>query len=138
MDCRYCHTSVERGRHASIPSLNICMNCHTNIKVNSPWIQKIRLAYENNQSVEWKKVHLLPDFVRFHHAPHIKALIRSKNLHAIPDPSHFRKTCQTCHGQVENMETVFQYKDLSMGWCVQCHRKEENKPWLLQCSTCHY
>ncbi len=135
MDCRYCHTSVEESKHASVPSLNICMNCHLNIKVNSPWIKKLRQAFEQNKPIEWQKVHLLPDFVRFNHAPHIKALTAG---HSEPDSSVYRQSCQACHGKVEEMPVLFQDKTLSMGWCVECHRQEENKPWLLQCSTCHY
>lgn len=128
IDCRYCHTAVEESRHAVIPSLNICMNCHLNIKTNTPWIQKLKKAYEDNQPIEWQKVHLLPDFVKFNHAPHIKAL----------NSTVFKQSCTTCHGLVEEMDIVYQHEDLSMGWCIQCHRQEENKPWLIQCSTCHY
>ena len=135
MDCRYCHTSVEESRHASAPSLNICMNCHINIKVDSPWIQKLRRAFDEDKPIQWQKVHLLADFVKFNHAPHIKALIAGQDL---PDSSVHRQSCQTCHGKVEEMPIVFQKESLSMGWCIDCHRKEENKPWLLQCSTCHY
>ena len=138
MDCRYCHTAVEQSRHASVPSLNICMNCHLNIKVDSPWIQQLRKAYDNNEPVEWQKVHLLPDFVKFNHAPHIKALAQKGNLNAYPESSVYRQSCQTCHGPVEQMEVMVQHKNLSMGWCIECHRREESKDWLNQCSTCHY
>ena len=138
MDCRYCHTAVEENRHASVPSLNICMNCHLSIKVESPWIQKLRAAYEKGTPVAWQKVHLLPDFVKFNHAPHIKALTKSTTVSYHPNTSQFRQSCATCHGNVETMETVFQKENLSMGWCIECHRQEENKPWLLQCATCHY
>ena len=135
MDCRYCHTSVEESRYASVPSLNICMNCHINIKVESPWIQKLRKAFDEDKPIQWQKVHLLADFVKFNHAPHIKALTDGQT---IPDSSVYRQSCQTCHGKVEEMPIVFQTETLSMGWCIDCHRQEENKPWLLQCSTCHY
>jgi len=135
MDCRYCHTSVEEGRFASVPSLNICMNCHLNIRVDRPWIQKLREAYDKNEPIEWEKVHLLPDFVKFNHAPHVKALNAE---HSNPDTSVFKQSCYTCHGVVEQMPVLYQYESLSMGWCVECHRQQEDKPWLLQCSTCHY
>src|SRR5260370_1044747 len=67
LDCKYCHTSVEVSRHASIPSLNICMNCHLQVKTDSPWIQKLQAAYNSGESIAWKKVHMLPDFVKFNH-----------------------------------------------------------------------
>src|SRR6185295_5910830 len=99
IDCKYCHTSTEVSRHASIPSLNICMNCHLVVKTDSPWIQKLTEAYNSGRSIAWNKVHMLPDFVKFNHAPHIKA----------------GKQCQECHGPVETMPTVYQYSSLSMG-----------------------
>lgn len=121
INCQYCHASVEVSRHASVPSLNICMNCHMVVKVDSPWIQKITEAYNNGQSVAWKKVHLLPDHVKFNHSAHIIA----------------GKDCKECHGPVEQMSVVYQYSPLSMGWCVNCHRQPENNA-PLNCSTCHY
>ena len=139
MDCRYCHTAVEEGRHAGVPSLDICMNCHLTVKPDSPHIQKLIAAYEDNQPIVWEKVHLLPDFVKFNHSLHIKAL-SSGFAEASQIPSsgeQIRKTCTTCHGKVENMEIMYQHESLSMGWCIQCHRKEENKA-PTNCSTCHY
>jgi hypothetical protein len=121
LDCKYCHTSVEVSRHASVPSLNICMNCHMTVKTDSPWIQKITAAYNNGTSIAWQKVHLLPDHVKFNHAPHIKA----------------GKDCATCHGPVETMKQIYQFAPLSMGWCVNCHRQPENHA-STNCSTCHY
>ena len=139
MDCRYCHTAVEEGRHAGVPSLDICMNCHLTVKPDSPHIQKLREAYENNQPIVWEKVHLLPDFVKFNHSLHIKALSGrfTESAQLPPSGEQVRKTCTTCHGTVENMEIMYQHESLSMGWCVQCHRKEENKA-PINCSTCHY
>ena len=139
IDCRYCHTSVEQGRHAGVPSLDICMNCHLSVKVESPLIQRLRTAYENKQVVLWEKVHLLPDFVKFHHALHIKALTGSKDsLRSLPPAGEsLKRACTACHGKVENMEIMYQHESLSMGWCIQCHRKEENQA-AINCSTCHY
>ena len=139
MDCRYCHTAVEEGRHAGVPSLDICMNCHLTVKPDSPHIQKLRTAYENNQPIVWEKVHLLPDFVKFNHSLHIKALSSgfAETSQLPPSKEQIQKTCTTCHGKVENMEIMYQHESLSMGWCVQCHRKEENKA-PTNCSTCHY
>ena len=102
MDCRYCHTSVEQSRAAGVPSLDICMNCHLTIKVNSPWIKTIRTAYEQNEPIVWEKVHLMPDFVKFNHALHIKALTNfSEDTQLPPSTESIRKTCTTCHGKVE-------------------------------------
>jgi len=135
IDCRYCHTGVDVSRHSSLPSLNVCMNCHRLVKTDSPWIKKITEAYNDNKPIAWQKVHLLPDHVKFSHFQHIKA----------------GKDCTTCHGPIEKMETVYQYSSLSMGWCVNCHRQSPEDSKLLKdlkneghsqapinCSTCHY
>ncbi len=121
MDCKFCHSNVTVSRHASIPALSVCMKCHLVVKNDSPWIQKLSEAYNKGESVAWEKVHLLPDHVKFNHAAHIGA----------------GKQCQECHGPVETMPVVFQWSSLSMGWCVECHRKPENKA-SVNCGTCHY
>jgi hypothetical protein len=90
------------------------------VKTDSPHIQKLREAYDSGQSIEWIKVHMVPDFVKFSHAAHI-----AKGVN-----------CQTCHGEVEKMSRIKQEHSLSMGWCVNCHRQPEyNAP--TNCSTCH-
>ena len=137
IDCKYCHVAVERSRHASVPSLNICMNCHTSVKTDSPLIQKLAKHYYEGKPIAWEKVHLLPEFVKFNHAPHVNAGI----------------DCTTCHGPVETMARVKQVETLSMGFCVDCHRvhqdinmgreKKKIKSGLregppINCSTCHY
>ena len=135
IDCLYCHAGVESSKASSLPSLNICMNCHRTVKTDSPWIKKLSEAYANNKPIAWEKVHLLPDFVKFSHFHHIKA----------------GKECATCHGPVEEMEVLSQHKDLSMGWCVNCHRQESkdgkqlkelkeggHRKVPINCSTCHY
>ncbi len=121
IQCQYCHNQVERSKHSNIPSLQTCMNCHLQVKTDSPHIQKLREAYDAGKSIPWVRVHMLPDHVRFNHAAHV-----TKGVN-----------CQTCHGNVEKMQKVYQYSDLSMGWCVNCHRQQENKA-PLNCSTCHY
>src|SRR5262249_6226208 len=80
--CQYCHTNVSQSRHATVPGENICMNCHVAVKTESQWIKKLREHYETGISIPWVKVHMLPDFVQFQHAPHIKKGV----------------ACQTCHG----------------------------------------
>jgi hypothetical protein len=121
IDCKYCHSQVTESRHAAVPPLNVCMNCHLTVKTDSPHIQKLAEAYNSGKSIAWNKVHLLPDHVKFNHAPHIKA----------------GKDCTICHGNVQEMEKVKQVSSLSMGWCVNCHRQPENKA-PTNCSTCHY
>jgi hypothetical protein len=125
--CQYCHSNVETSKHATVPAGSVCLNCHLNIQSvdaqgnPSPWIDKIKKAAQNDTSIEWNKVHLLPDFVHFNHKRHIAKGVK----------------CQTCHGNIQEMEVVYQHSDLSMGWCVNCHRKPEyNAP--INCSTCHY
>lgn len=108
--CQYCHTGVNIGKSANIPSANICMNCHTAVKTESPEIQKIWAAVENNKPIEWVRVHNLPDLAYFNHAQHA-------NVGGIE--------CQTCHGPVEEMEVLRQHSLLTMGWCIDCHRKTD-------------
>jgi mono/diheme cytochrome c family protein len=116
IDCNYCHTGVRTSKNANIPSVNICMNCHSSIvKITgatdlSTEIQKIYDAKANNQPIEWVRVHNLPDLAYFNHAQHF-------NVGGIQ--------CQTCHGPVEEMEVVRQYANLTMGWCIDCHRTTE-------------
>jgi mono/diheme cytochrome c family protein/heme/copper-type cytochrome/quinol oxidase subunit 2 len=114
--CQYCHTGVEIGKSANIPSANICMNCHTHIQNVggkegiSPEIQKIYNAVDNNQPIEWVRVHNLPDLAYFNHAQHV----------AVGGIE-----CQTCHGPIQEMEVVGQHSSLTMGWCIDCHRQTE-------------
>ncbi|QIP11141.1 c-type cytochrome [Spirosoma aureum] len=149
IDCNYCHTGVNKGKNATIPAANICMNCHGVIKKESPEIQKIYAAIEENRPIEWIRVHNLPDLAYFNHAQHV-------NVGNVQ--------CQTCHGEIEKMEVVEQRSSLTMGWCIDCHRKtevntkdnayydklvalhrKESKEPLkvaniggLECSKCHY
>lgn len=110
IDCNYCHTGVNKGKSATIPAANICMNCHGVIKKESPEIQKIYAAIEENRPIEWVRVHNLPDLAYFNHAQHV-------NVGNVQ--------CQTCHGEIEKMEVVEQRSSLTMGWCIDCHRKTE-------------
>jgi hypothetical protein len=121
IQCQYCHNQVERSTHSNIPALQTCMNCHNQVKTDSPYITKLREAYDAGGSIEWVKVHMLPDHVRFNHSAHLNKGV----------------SCQTCHGEIEKMKVVYQYSDLSMGWCINCHREKESKA-PLNCSTCHY
>jgi cytochrome c2 len=150
IDCNYCHTGVNRGKSATIPAANVCMNCHNVIKTESPEIRKIWKAVEKNQPIKWVRVHNLPDLAYFNHAQHVK-------VGGIE--------CQKCHGPVQEMEVVQQFSPLTMGWCINCHRetvvKSEGNAYYdkmveihqtkygtskmkvediggLECSKCHY
>jgi hypothetical protein len=121
IQCQYCHNQVERSGASNIPSLSTCMNCHLVVKTDSPLIQQLREAYDSGKSIQWVKVHMLPDHAKFNHSAHINKGV----------------SCQTCHGPIETMKQVYQYSDLSMGWCVNCHRQPENNA-PINCSTCHH
>lgn len=118
IDCNYCHTGVRESKNANIPSVNICMNCHSSIlKVTgatelSTEIQKLYDAKLNNTPIEWVRVHNLPDLAYFNHAQHVE-------VGGIE--------CQTCHGPIEEMEVVRQEANLTMGWCINCHRTTKIK-----------
>src|SRR5512142_171746 len=162
MQCQYCHFGADKSRHAGIPPANVCMNCHKFVtaplgavqaeddlakkenraprRIVSPEIQKIYDALALGPDLKadpkkmpvpiaWNKVHSLPDFVYFDHRGHVAQGV----------------ACQQCHGPVETMERVRQISDLSMGWCVNCHRNAtrngiDGKKVLAStdCSTCHY
>jgi len=107
IDCQYCHTGVEIGKSANIPSVNICMNCHSAIKTESPEIQELYKAQETGQPIEWVRIHNLPDLAYFNHSQHVKV---------------GEIECQTCHGEIQEMEVVKQHAPLTMGWCIDCHR----------------
>ncbi|RZT97098.1 cytochrome c7-like protein [Ancylomarina subtilis] len=112
LDCRYCHTGVETSKSALIPSANVCLNCHLIVREGRYSgkfeINKIHAAIENNKPIKWVRIHKLPDFVFFSHAQHVKV---------------GKRECQECHGEVEKMHILRQVKDLSMGWCLDCHDK---------------
>ncbi|WP_082116055.1 cytochrome c3 family protein [Hymenobacter terrenus] len=108
INCAYCHTSVYKSKSANIPSANICMNCHSQIKTESPEIKKIYRAIERKQPIQWVRIHNLPDFAYFNHSQHTQV---------------GGLQCQTCHGPIQNMEVVYQYSALTMGWCINCHRE---------------
>lgn len=106
IQCMYCHTGVEKSKHASVPSMNVCMNCHSVVAPDSPHIKKLKELYAEGKSIEWVKVHDLPDFVYFNHKRHV-----AKGI-----------ACETCHGDVGQMAKVTQVASLNMGWCLDCHR----------------
>jgi hypothetical protein len=118
MDCRYCHSFVEHGAHANVPSANVCWNCHgpNKVKSDSPRLQPLRDAMVQNEDgenigepIEWVKIHKAPDYVYFNHSAHVNRGV----------------SCESCHGNVNNMEVVHHDQPLTMGWCLDCHRSPE-------------
>ncbi len=144
IDCQYCHSGASQGKNAWIPAVSVCMNCHKGIQegtqTGTKEISKIYAAYDNNVPIEWVRVHSLPDLAYFNHKQHVVV----GNLE-----------CQECHGPIEEMDVVKQYSNLSMGWCINCHRTKEVDSDLykalgrddvhvpadqggLDCVRCHY
>jgi mono/diheme cytochrome c family protein len=114
IDCKYCHTSVTESKHAGFPSPQLCMNCHNVIRKGTHSgtveIEKIYKALETGQSIEWIRVHNLPDHAYFNHAQHVAA---------------GKIDCTDCHGDVAKMDRIRQVNNLGMGWCIECHRTRE-------------
>jgi mono/diheme cytochrome c family protein len=119
IQCQYCHSGAYKSKNASIPSLNVCMNCHKVVKTESLEIHKIYDAlgydpttqkYDSTKArpIQWIRIHNLPDLVYFNHSQHVKVA---------------KLRCQTCHGLVETMKEVYQYSPLTMKWCIQCHKR---------------
>jgi cytochrome c2 len=126
INCQYCHTGVEKSRHANIPSANVCMNCHKYIQegptTGKGEIAKIYAALDYNpekgtygpnpKPIKWIRIHNLPDLAYFNHSQHVKV---------------GGVECKECHGPIETMDVVQQFSPLTMGWCVNCHRETEVK-----------
>lgn len=109
MDCRYCHSNVETAPHANIPTSQTCMNCHNQVKTESPLLAPVRNSYQTGEPVPWVKIHQTPDYVYFNHSVHINRGV----------------SCVECHGKINEMEVVAHAKPLSMGFCIECHREPE-------------
>jgi hypothetical protein len=106
MDCRYCHDGVEKSWYSNIPAASTCMNCHTQVLPDDPRLAPVRESYATGRPIPWVQIHRMPDFVFFNHAVHVNRGV----------------SCVECHGQVNQMEEVFQAKPLSMTFCLDCHR----------------
>ncbi|AFL80403.1 cytochrome c2 [Aequorivita sublithincola DSM 14238] len=132
IDCNYCHSSARKSKHSGIPSLNVCMNCHKNIGEVAPetateeyskefydgeiaklykavgWDAENQAYTGKTEPVKWVRIHNLPDFVYFNHSQHVTVA---------------GVACQTCHGEIQEMEIVEQFAPLTMGWCISCHKE---------------
>jgi hypothetical protein len=111
LDCRYCHDTVERAAHAALPATEVCMNCHAAIAADSPLLAPVRASHATGMPVAWVRVHDLPDYVYFDHSAHVRRGVG----------------CVECHGRVDRMEVVYQAEPLSMGWCLDCHRRPQGR-----------
>lgn len=129
IDCQYCHTGPSKGRHALVPSVNICMNCHTLAKKDQPEIIKLTQFYNENKPIPWKRIHKVPEYAYFNHSVHVNTGIE----------------CQTCHGNVNELEVLKQARGWTMTACLDCHRDPKSQlPYLSQvkqgpthCAACH-
>jgi len=109
IDCRYCHTSVEKAGFAGIPPTATCMNCHSQIWSDSPMLAPVRASFKDNQPLRWNRVHDLADFVYFDHSVHVNRGVG----------------CVECHGRVDKMPLMRRVNTLQMEWCLACHRHPE-------------
>ena len=106
LQCQYCHTSVEKSSYAGIPPTKTCMNCHSQIWTNAQLLEPVRQSWATGASIQWIKVHDLPDFVYFNHEIHVNKGIG----------------CASCHGRVDEMPLMYEQNSLQMEWCLNCHR----------------
>jgi formate-dependent nitrite reductase cytochrome c552 subunit len=109
MDCRYCHSNVDKSYHSNVPTSQTCMNCHNQIKTTSPLLAPIRESYETGKAVPWVWIHKTPDYAYFNHSIHVNRGV----------------SCVECHGKVNEMDVVTHMQPLSMGFCITCHRAPE-------------
>jgi hypothetical protein len=109
IDCRYCHTSVETSSNAGMPATQTCMNCHSQIWADSPYLEPVRESWRTGRPIQWTRVHDLPDYAYFNHSIHVAKGVG----------------CATCHGRIDEMPVVYQAASLQMEWCLSCHRNPE-------------
>lgn len=109
IDCRYCHTTVEKSAFAGIPPTATCMNCHSQIWSDISMLEPVRASYRTGEPLHWTRVHNLPEFVYFDHSIHVNKGVG----------------CATCHGRVDQMPLTYQVAPLTMEWCLECHRNPE-------------
>ncbi len=128
IDCVFCHSSVDSEPMASVPPVEQCMFCHQVVGKDLPGVQQVIEAWQAGETIQWARVHRLPDHVRFVHEAHI-------NYFTAKDSVPASAVCTLCHGEVGTMVQVEQVEDLRMGFCVDCHRDNDAPT---DCTTCHY
>lgn len=111
LDCRFCHTSVDKSAFAGIPPTETCMTCHSQIWSDSPELLPVQESFRTGKPIEWNRVHDMPDFVYFNHEIHVNKGVG----------------CESCHGRVDQMPLVQKVHTMSMAWCVDCHRNPEKE-----------
>ncbi len=123
VQCLSCHSSAMRSPVAGIPSVQKCMGCHNVIGADSPVIQDVAGYWEREEPIPWVRVNVQPDFIDFNHQPHLGAGLN----------------CETCHGEVGQMDAARPVAGMDMGWCLGCHleQSEEKSTRLADCLTCH-
>ena len=127
IQCLFCHSDALRAPQAGLPSLQKCMVCHDYVTVDNPagqqQVEQLKQAFAEGQRVQWPDVYKQPDYVYFSHRPHL-----AKGV-----------ACETCHGDVQNMQLAEKQVEMDMGFCLKCHRQQppELQPRLLDCATCH-
>lgn len=109
IDCRYCHTSVEKAGYSNVPPTETCMSCHSQIWTNSPLLEPVRQSYRTGEPLRWSRLNKVPDFVYFNHSIHI-----AKGIN-----------CNNCHGPIQKMQLAYKGKAFFMAWCLECHRAPE-------------
>ncbi|HSG99547.1 MAG TPA: cytochrome c3 family protein [candidate division Zixibacteria bacterium] len=109
MDCRYCHTGVETTAHAGVPPTQTCMNCHIMVLPESEKFLPVKESWATGKPMEWVRIHKVADYAYFNHSAHVRAGVG----------------CESCHGNIREMEVVEQNQPLSMSWCLDCHRAPE-------------
>jgi hypothetical protein len=119
LKCVMCHETVETDDHATLPPTATCMGCHANVKTDSPHIQKLKDADDKGETIAWRRVYRLPSFVYFSHKQHV---------------TDAKVACETCHGNVPQMDVMQKVKDISMAACIECHKANSAR---VNCDTCH-
>jgi hypothetical protein len=111
IDCRYCHTGVEKSWFSNIPASSTCMNCHNQVLKDDPRLELVRESAQSSKPIPWVQIHKLPDFVYFNHSVHVNRGV----------------SCVECHGRIDQMDEVYHAQPLSMSFCLECHRHPELK-----------
>lgn len=129
IDCQYCHVEVEKSRHAMVPVIATCMNCHKIARKDRPEIIKLTEYYNSNKTLKWKRIHKVPDYAYFNHSVHVNKVIQ----------------CESCHGDVRQMDKVGQMNSFTMRNCLSCHRNAHERLLYIKainqgpeyCYACH-
>ena len=121
MECVNCHTGVDTGPDAQLPSVKLCMLCHQVIATDKPEIKKLAAYSERGEDISWQRVYDYPpsSHVKFNHAPHIRAKV----------------DCKTCHGDMTQQTVAVRKVDMNMGFCLDCHKQRNVS---IDCTTCHF